>query len=224
MSENVLVVAVHPDDETLGCGGTLLRHSAAGDHVHWLLVTALREADGWPAERLRERRKTVAAVAAAYGMAGVHDLGFPAMGLDRVPVGELVAAIGGVVNAVQPRTVYLPFRGDVHSDHRVAFAAAHSCTKSFRYPSVARVLMMETLSETDFAPALPDMAFIPNFFVDITATLAAKLKMLGLYAGEMGTHPFPRNERAVEALAVTRGVAAGCEYAEAFMLLKEIKR
>lgn len=224
MSEKVLVVAVHPDDETLGCGGTLLRHVAAGDQVHWLLVTALREAEGWPAELVRERRETVVAVAAAYGMAAVHDLEFPAMGLDRIPVGELVAAIGMVVREVQPRTVYLPFAGDVHSDHRAAFAAAYSCTKAFRYPSVERVIMMETPSETDFAPPLPEGIFTPNLFVDITATLATKLEMLRLYGGEMGTHPFPRSERAVEALAVMRGAASGCEYAEAFMLLKEIRR
>lgn len=209
----VLVVAPHPDDETLGCGGTLLRHLAAGDAVHWLVLAALPEAED-PA--------IFAEVASAYGFAGVHRLELPDARLDTVPLADLIARIGAVVQRVAPTVVYLPYRGDAHTDHRVAFDAAAACTKSFRYPSVRRVLAYETPSETDFGLDPDSRGFRPNVFLDITAQLERKLEIVRLYARELGAHPFPRNETALRALAVLHGTVAGCPAAEAFMLLREI--
>lgn len=220
MSETVLVVAVHPDDETLGCGGAILRHVARGDRVHWMICTALDDGDGWSAERIARRAGEIEAVAEHFGFAGVHALGFPTTRLDEVPRSLLVEAMGKVVAQVRPRVVYLPFRSDVHSDHRVAYEAAFSCTKPFRYPSVERVLMMETLSETDCA----DAAFAPNVYVDVTAHMDAKVEAMGLYAGELGEHPFPRSERGIRALGTLRGATCGVQYAEAFMLLRDLER
>ena len=134
----------------------------------------------------------------------------------------LVSAISAIFSQVQPDTVYLPFKSDVHSDHRKIFEAAYSCTKSFRYPSIKKVLMMETLSETEFAPATKEDCFIPNVFIDISAYFDKKCAILGLYQQELGLHPFPRSIRNVTALATLRGATSGCDYAESFMLLKEI--
>lgn len=211
----VLVVAPHPDDETLGCGGTLLRHSAAGDAVHWLVLTALPEGTTLPSSIFDE-------VAGAYGFAGVHRLDLPDARLDTLPLVELIARISPVVRGIEPATVYLPYPGDAHSDHRAAFDAAAACTKSFRYPSVRRVLVYETLSETDFALDPDRNDFRPNVWVDVSAHLERKLEILRLYEGELGEHPFPRNEGALRAVALLRGAVAGCAAAEAFMLLREI--
>ncbi|WP_461208454.1 PIG-L deacetylase family protein [Desulfocurvus sp. DL9XJH121] len=223
MSEIVLVVAVHPDDETLGCGGTLLRHLASGDAVHWCLVTGISEAGGWPPDVVARREDEIRIVVEYYGFAGVHRLGFPAPRLSEQPLGDVVQALGDVVRAVGPTTLYLPFLGDAHSDHRIAFQAAYTCAKWFRYPSIRRVLAMETPSETDFAPPV-GQGFAPNVFVDVSVHFKGKLEAMRLYGQELGDHPFPRSERGMEALAVTRGAVCGCEYAEAFMLLKEIRR
>ncbi len=207
----ILVVAVHPDDETLGCGGTLLRARALGHPVHWLLAT-----------KCDARREALARVQQAFGFASTHELAFAPGRLDQVPRIELVQALAAVIVQVRPRTLFLPFHADVHSDHRVAFAAAWSCTKSFRYPFVASVLMMETISETEFAPPLAANAFLPNAFVDISAHLERKLEILHLYEGEVGVHPFPRSDDGVRAQAALRGATAGCRYAEAFALLKAV--
>src|SRR5688572_26416578 len=150
MSDHILAVAPHPDDETLGCGGTLLRHVALGDRVYWLIVTDLTTEHGYPAAVAKRRASEISSVAAAYGFAGVYNLSLPPTRLDAMPRADLVAAIGRVVKEVAPRTVYLPFRGDVHTDHRVVFDASAACTKWFRYPSIRRVLCYEVLSETDF--------------------------------------------------------------------------
>jgi len=215
--KKILVVSVHPDDETLGCGGTLLRHRAEGDETHWMIVTEV----GNDAMKL-QRAGQIEQVRQAYGFTDIHALNFPTTCLDQLATGQLVGAIAKVVATVAPEVIYLPFVYDIHSDHRIVFEAAYSCTKVFRYPSVRRVLMMETMSETDFSPAIPGQGFMPNVFVDIEDHLEKKLNIARIYENEMGEHPFPRSLEGQRALAVVRGAAAGCQYAEAFMLLKEI--
>jgi len=215
--KKILVVAVHPDDETLGCGGTLLRHRAAGDEIHWLIIT---EAGN---DALKRRRiNQIERVRHAYGFASVHALNFPTTCLDQLTTGALVGAIAKAVAAAAPEVVYLPFAYDPHSDHRIVFEAAYSCTKVFRYPSVRRVLMMETVSETDFSPAISGQTFVPNVFIDIAEQMEEKLSIAEIYEDELSSHPFPRSLEGLRALATVRGAVAGCKYAEAFMLLKEI--
>lgn len=217
----VLVVAPHPDDETLGCGGTLLRHMAGGDSVHWLIASAMDTAR-FSAERIERRSQEIDQVASAYGFTSTTRLQFPASRLDEVPCSELVASIGAVVEKLQPGVVYLPFPGDAHTDHRAVYSAAAAATKWFRYSFVKRVLACEIGSETDFGLAPDGLAFRPNSYVDISAWLDKKIAIMRLYEGEMGEHPFPRSEVAMRALANLRGAQSGFAAAEAFMLLKEI--
>lgn len=221
MSESVLVVAVHPDDETLGCGGALMRLREEGAEIHWMIVTAMTAEGGFSSEVIERRNREIETVARMYGFSSVHQLGFPTIRLDEVPMAQLVTAMSKVFQSVQPNQVFLPFQYDVHSDHQYAFAAAYSCTKTFRYPSVRKVMMMETLSETDFANSAGG-GFVPNVFVDVTNQFERKLQVMRVFESELRQHPFPRSERNLTALATLRGATAGCEYAESFMLLKEI--
>ena len=218
----ILVIAVHPDDESLGCGGTLLKHKAGGDLVYWLIVTSMKEECGFEKGAVEARRKEIEKVSSMYGFDGVYDLDFPTMQLDAIPFSNLIGSISDVFGKVEPNIVYLSFKGDVHTDHQAAFRAAYSCTKSFRYPSIKKIVMMETLSETEFTPSTKEDSFIPNMFVDITDFIERKIEIMNIYKNEIGTHPFPRSERNIRALATFRGATAGCEYAEGFMILKEI--
>ena len=220
---SVLVVAPHPDDETLGCGGALLRHASNGDVLHWLIVTDMTESAGYDGERVRKRTQEIQAVADRYGFDSIHNLTCIPARLDQVPIADLVSRIGAVFTQVRPETLYLPYRGDIHSDHRATFDAAAACTKSFRHPYVRRILVYETLSETDFALDPDRRGFVPNVFVSMSEHLDEKIAIAGLYEGEIGVPPFPRSETAIRALAVLRGAVAGCLGAEAFMLLKEIQ-
>jgi LmbE family N-acetylglucosaminyl deacetylase len=219
--KQVLVVAPHPDDETLGCGGTLLRHKAAGDALHWVIVTEMRPELGYAPAQITRRQSEIKAVADAYGFSSVTALGFPAARLDAEPKRNVVARIGEVFTRQKPEVVYLPFPGDAHTDHQVSFESAMACCKWFRIPSIQRVLSYETLSETDASLDPRAACFRPNVFVDIAEFLDGKLSILDLYAGETAPFPFPRSERAVRSLADVRGAASGATAAEAFMLLKE---
>jgi len=215
----VLVIAVHPDDETLGCGGTLLKHKADGDEIHWLIGTQTNPSSDF----YKIRTKEIDTVTQMYRFDSVHNLELKTMQVDEYSMSELIGKISSVINDVKPNIIYLPFKGDVHSDHRHIFDAAYSCTKSFRYPFIEKIYMIETLSETEFAPSTKEDSFVPNVFVDITAHMDKKFEIMKVFKSEIAEHPFPRSLKNIEALATLRGATAGCEYAESFMLLKEIR-
>ena len=216
------IISPHPDDETLGCGGSILRHQAENDSIHWIIVTGMTEKQGFSPDMIAERQKEIDTIAALYGFTAVHNLNLPTTQLDTIPTGEIVRMLGALFNEIKPDTIYIPNRSDVHSDHRIVFNSAWSCCKTFRYPFIRRVLMYETLSETDSVPPLPESAFLPNSFSDISDFLEKKLEIMRHYKNEIKKHPFPRSEQNIRALATLRGATAGVPYAEAFMLLKEV--
>lgn len=215
-----IVVAPHPDDETLGVGGTLLRRKSEGAQVAWLIVTGISVKFGWGAEKVGERGAEIKRVGELYDFDEMFALDFPTTRLDQVPVSDLVAAISQVFRSFEPQEIFVPHPSDVHTDHRDVFSAVAACTKWFRYPSVKRVLAYETLSETDFGMGT-DQGFCPNVFVDIEQFLDQKLRVMDIYKSEMGAFPFPRSHEAIRALAAIRGAAAGFKAAEAFQLLRE---
>lgn len=218
MKNKILVVAVHPDDETLGCGGTLLKHKDNGDEIHWLICTKIDENNHYYTIRENE----IEQASRLYGFDGIYSLGLKTMRVDEYSMSELIGKISKIINEVRPNIIYLPFKGDVHSDHRKIFEASYSCTKSFRYPFIKKIYMMETLSETEFAPSTKEDSFVPNSFVDISEYFEKKIEIMKIFKSEFAEHPFPRSEKNIRALAGFRGATCGCEYAESFMLLKEI--
>tara|TARA_B100000787_G_C16194019_1_gene299429 strand:- start:1288 stop:1947 length:660 start_codon:yes stop_codon:yes gene_type:complete len=218
MKKKILVVAVHPDDETLGCGGSLLKHKANGDEINWLICTTIDKNQNY----YQIREKEINKVSKLYAFNSVHNLRLKTMKTDEYSISKLIEKISKVINKVKPNIIYLPFKGDVHSDHRRIFEASYSCTKSFRYPFVKKIYMMETLSETEFAPSTKEDSFIPNTFVDISKHMDKKIQLMQIYKNEIGKHPFPRSERNIRALGTLRGATCGYEYAESFMLLKQI--
>lgn len=215
-----LVVAPHPDDETLGVGGTLLRRKSEGAKVAWLIVSGISVESGWSAEKVVRRDDEIRRVGELFGFDETFVLDFPTTRLDQLPMSDLVAGISQVFKSFEPEEIFVPHPSDVHTDHRVVFNAVASCTKWFRNPYIKRVLAYETLSETDFGLG-NDNGFCPNVFVDIEPFLDRKLRAMEIYKSELGTFPFPRSHEAICALAEVRGVAAGFKAAEAFQLLRE---
>jgi LmbE family N-acetylglucosaminyl deacetylase len=218
----VLVLAAHPDDETLGCGGTLLKHKDGGDEIYWLIATSMTAEHGFKKSLIARRDEEIKTVSKMYGFDGVYRLDLPTARLDEISTAEIIAKISNVFDEVKPNIIYFPFRGDVHSDHRIMFDAAYSCTKSFRYPFIKKILMMETISETEFSPSSNEHKFHPNYFVDVTDYLDRQIDIVKCYESEIGNHPFPRSLENIRALGTFRGATAGCLYSESFMMLKEI--
>lgn len=218
----VLIVSVHPDDEVLGCGGTILKHRANNDTVFWLILTDVTTEHGFSQSRVFSRDEEIRRVSEKFGFQSVFNLKLPTMKIDTLPIGEIVLGVSKVMTDVQPAIVYMINRSDIHSDHKVAFQAILSCTKNFRYPFINRILSYECLSETEFAPPFPETVFLPNVFVDITEYFDSKIEIMKIYESEVMDDLLPRSLSTIEALARFRGSQIGAKYAEAFMLIKEI--
>lgn len=219
----VLVVCAHPDDETLGCGGTILKHVAAGDDVRWLVVTSAHE-PRWAADIVERKTAEIEAVRAAYGMTEVVRLGFPSTRLDVTPRADVIDAIADVVLRARPQIVYVVHPGDVHGDHADVFEATLVVLKAFRMKAlgVRRILAYETLSSTDAAPAHAGRAFLPTVFSDIGAYLERKIEIMAMYGTETQQDPLPRGPSAIRALARVRGATVGVDAAEAFSVVREL--
>ena len=147
----VLVVAVHPDDETLGCGGTLLKHNDEGDEIHWLIATEMKKSDGFDESIIEKRNDEINKIKKLYNFKTVNQLNISTAMVTEASESDLINKISSIIIKIKPNIIYLPFKGDIHGDHRGIFNAAYSCTKSFRYPFIKKIYMMETLSETEFA-------------------------------------------------------------------------
>tara|TARA_B100001057_G_scaffold184276_1_gene184987 strand:+ start:540 stop:1211 length:672 start_codon:yes stop_codon:yes gene_type:complete len=222
--KKILIVAAHPDDETLGVGGTILKHKENGDHVSWLIVTNIIKEYGYNKLQIKSRKKEIDLVAKKYNFDNVFKLEIPTSTLSTSSLFKLIPSISKIFNDLKPEVIYTMNRSDAHSDHRVIFDAIMSCTKSFRYPHVKSVLMYECLSETEFAPSLNEKVFQPNYFVDISKYLEKKLEIMRIYKSELGEHPFPRSLKNIKALATFRGASVGVKYSEAFQLIKYIDK
>ena len=226
MTENVLVVAAHPDDEALGCGGTMLRHAAQGADVSVLFLTdgvTSREQSGQAEVEARR-----AAMARALKILGVKQhccLSFPDNAVDSVPVLDVVRAVERcVAEWGAPDVVYTHCPMDLNVDHGVAHRAVMTCFRPqpASRPAPRSVLTFEVLSSTGWYGSTSPVAFVPNYFVDISSTLQRKLEALQAYAEELRPWPHARSPEAVEHLARHRGSMVGLAAAEAFMVERMI--
>ena len=212
-----IVLSPHPDDETLGAAGFLLREKSLGRPTYWLNLTDARREYGYDDERIMSRTAEMAEVAQEFGFHDVFNLALEPMALDALPRRHIVEKISEIFSLVQPECVLLPHPDDAHSDHSVCFEAGHACTKSFRQPSIRRVMTMEIVSETHFGST---GGFLPNVFADISEFLDDKIRIMSLYKSELGVHPHPRSMDSIKSLATLRGSQAGVEFAEAFGLVR----
>jgi LmbE family N-acetylglucosaminyl deacetylase len=218
----VLAVAAHPDDETLGAGGTLARHAELGDEV-WVCILT----DGVTArhEHTAEQQECALRAADILGVKKVVFLGLPDQLLDAMPLLEVIRPLDACVRELEPEVVYTHFKEDVNQDHRVAYAATMVVTRPVGGP-VHRLLCYETASSTEWAGPFAGSVFAPNVFVDITETLHRKVEAMRAYGdtfqSEVKPYPHPRSLEAVEVYARRHGVVSGMAAAEPFMLIREL--
>jgi LmbE family N-acetylglucosaminyl deacetylase len=216
----VVVISPHPDDETLGAGGTLLRMRAEGHEIHWVIVTHMNESFGNSQAQIDQRERQILGVGASYKFSGIHNLKYTPASLDSVKDSSLISDIGSCIAEIRPEVVILPDPNDAHSDHLEVYRSSMAVLKTFRAPYVKLIMTMEILSESNFGNAFQH--FAPNLYVDITEYLDKKIDILSIFDTEIGPHPFPRSIDSVKALATLRGAEAGCRWAEAFHIIKKI--
>lgn len=216
-----LVLAPHPDDEVLGVGGAMARWSREGHAVHVLVATRGYPPAYSPEEEDTCRREALAAHA-RLGVASTRFLDLPAAALDCLPHRELNAALEEVLRTLAPDELYLPFPGDVHRDHQAVFHSAMVAARPDPRGFPAALFAYETLSETNWNAPYLTPAFAPNHFVDITATLDAKLEAFASFRTQLKPPPHERSLDALRALAAHRGATVGLWAAEAFITIRTV--
>jgi len=217
----ILIIAPHPDDEVLGCGGTIARLADSGSTVEVAIVTTGKEPryDRAGVERLRAE---AAAAHALLGVGATHYLDLPAAELDGVPHADLNAAIGSLIDAVLPDTIFVPFIGDIHLDHQLVFRSTMVAARPRRAIYPHTILAYETLSETNWSAPYVEPMFAPTVYVDIEATLDRKLAAFAAYRSQCCAFPNERSPEAIRALAMVRGATVHRRAAEAFLLVREV--
>lgn len=220
-AQRILVIAPHPDDEILGCGGVMARHSSQGDQVH-VVVVSKGVTEMYAPEKIAETRAELVEAHKLLGVHQCHFLDFPAARLDTVPGHMLADALARLVRELKPQTVYVPHWGDLHTDHKAVYWATLVATRPTGGCRVGRVLCYETQSETEWGGASPEVAFSPTVFVDITGFLATKLEAMKCYRSQLKEFPQSRSIGSLDALARLRGSTVGLHAAEAFVMVREV--
>lgn len=221
----VAVVAAHPDDEALGCGGTLARHAARGDEVHVLfLADGVAAREGAARAEIAQRQDAARSAMRVMGAREPHFGGFPDNRMDTVPLLEVVQVVETFLSKAGARVIYTHHGGDLNIDHRVAHAAVVTACRPVPGSIVDAVYTFEVLSSTEWHSPQQTAPFVPQQYVDVTATLDKKLKALRCYGAEMRAGPHARSYDAVQSLARLRGAQAGVAAAEAFEVLRRLVR
>lgn len=217
-----LVVAAHPDDEVLGCGGTIARLVDTGWSVHTLILAEgstsrdLHRDRSAHQSKLEELESSASRAGRILGTTSTKLATLPDNRMDGLELLDVVKLIEAEVQRLQPTRVLTHHLGDVNVDHRVIHQAVAAACRPLPGSCVRQLHFFEVPSSTEWRPAHSSIAFAPCLFVDIGSTLGRKLDALQAYSSELRPFPHPRSLQAVESLARWRGATAGCEAAEAF--------
>ena len=211
-----LIIAPHPDDEVLGCGGTIARLSNEGYEIHVLIVTSAYTPD-WSEEFIENRKKEIVGAHKILGVNKTHFLNYPTVKLDTIPKKELTERMSQIVLSIKPDIVYIPCENDLHHDHRIVYEASLVALRPAKH-FVSDILSYEVLSETEWG----FNTFKPNVYYDITKTFEKKIEAMRCYKSELRRFPHPRSLEAIKALARKRGSEVRVQYAEAFHLIRRI--
>jgi LmbE family N-acetylglucosaminyl deacetylase len=220
----VLIIAAHPDDEVLGCGGAIARHVSRGDAVNVLfLADGATSRQGAGDTELQSRRQAARAASESLGAQPPRFLDFPDNRMDGIPLLDIVQTIEAVLDEVDPVTVYTHHGGDLNVDHRVVHQAAVTACRPLPGRNVRKIYAFETPSSTEWNTTATGPVFAPSHFVDISGFIETKLKALACYEEEIPPFPHARSLKALEALAILRGTSVGIGAAEAFEVIRQIE-
>jgi N-acetylglucosamine malate deacetylase 1 len=217
IGKSVLVVAAHPDDEAIGCGGTIIKHTLNGDKVQILFLS-----DGFSSRSNGEKRDNIAYDASnEIGCDKPILCNFPDNRLDSIPLIDLVKRIEQVLSEFSPEVIYTHHIGDLNIDHQITHKAVMTACRPLPNSTLKQIYAFEVLSSSEWqTPGY--FPFIPNYFVDISNHIETKKKVLMIYGEEMRDFPHSRSIKNIINLASLRGASVGIKHAEAFMLLRSI--
>ncbi len=217
----VLIISAHPDDETLGAGGTIFKHLKNNDEIYWYLATA-SDPEDYSAQQQKNQATFVEQLSNIFQIKKLYWSKFHTAKLDQISFKKIIGEIANAVTKVDPSVIYTPGNYDIHSDHLIIYKALLSAVKTFNVSKAGfRILSYEILSSTEVHSFAREEVFVPNVFSDITEFIDKKIETMEIIKDELQKYPLPRCSETIKALARFRGATAGLEYAEAFKLIFE---
>ena len=208
----ILVIAPHPDDEVLGCGGTIKKHTNKGDEVYLCVVTKAYRPD-WSQEFIDNRKKEINCANEVLGIKETVFLDLPTVKLDTLGQKKINDLIRQCINKIKPEILYIPFNKDSNKDHCLISKACLIASRPESDSSIKKVLSYSYQSPL----------FLPNLYIDISDTLDDKLKAMSCYKSELKDYPHSRSLEAIKISAQKRGIESGLKTAEAFIIIREVK-
>jgi LmbE family N-acetylglucosaminyl deacetylase len=222
----ILIIAAHPDDEVLGCGGTIARLARTNTINTLILGEGITSRDISQQEKdlnisvLRDQCKNANYI---LGVKKVFFEQFPDNKFDSVPLLDIVKPIENLIKKITPDEIYTHHHGDLNIDHRITQRAVLTAARPIGEKPVKKILSFEILSSTEWNVPDTSTMFTPNTWVNISETLQTKLDAMQEYSGELCEYPHPRSIKGIKILAARRGLEVGFSYAEAFHLLRSIE-
>jgi len=225
---SVLIVAAHPDDEVLGCGGTIARLGEEGQDVYIAILgegvtSRFNHQKDAPPDLIKTLQRTAHQASKILKAKDIFIYNMPDNRFDTVPLLEIIKTIEGLISRLSPKIIYTHHGFDLNIDHQLVHRAVLTATRPMNYASVKEVFAFEVPSSTEWAFQRLGQPFRPNVFVDISKTLETKLHALSLYETEVKYFPHPRSPEAIQATAHRWGSVIGCKAAEAYELIRSIK-
>lgn len=221
--KKIMVIAAHPDDELLGCGGTLIKHAKNGDYIRTIILGQGMLSRGEDESILVELR---ADAKKANDISGVNELefyDFPDNAFDSVPLLNIIKAVEKEIDDYQPDIIYTHFANDLNIDHRKTFEAVMTATRPQPGMKNPDIYAFYIQSSTDWISSTDANQFIPNVFVNIEEEIEEKIKALEAYKTEMKTYPHSRSLEANRVFSQYWGTRVGKQYVEPFILVRSIR-
>ena len=219
---NILVIAAHPDDEVLGCGGAIIKHAKEGDKVCICILT-----DGtktrYPKSMAKQLKKEALKCAKMLGISKVIFKSLPNQLLDTVAITDVIKTIEKVIDETKPDIVYTHAKNDLNRDHRLVYEATLVATRPIPGNKIKKVLSYFVPSSSEHNDTEQENQFIPNVFLNIKNEIDIKIKAVSCYRTEIRPYPHPRSPEAMRVYAKYWGIRVGIEYAEPFRLIREIE-
>ena len=224
--KKILIIAAHPDDEILGCGGTVARLVNEGYNAYTLIL-----GEGVTSrDEKRDREKKIAEIETlqkqiykANEIIGVKEVfveSFPDNRFDSVPLLDIIKIVENIKNKVKPDIVFTHYKNDLNIDHKITFDAVLTAVRPLQNEIVKEIYTFEVLSSTEWNYPL---SFSPNTFYDISDTIELKLNAMSEYKSELRDYPHPRSLDGLRLNAKNWGMKVGINYSESFVCLRSIR-
>ena len=223
MNKSILVFAAHPDDEALGCGGTIALHAQTGAHVQVVFMTdGVNSRDNVQKIEVEERRDAAKEASRILGAQAPIFLSFPDNRMDTVSLLDVIKSLEKIINQLKPQIVYTHHSDDLNIDHQITHQAVMTACRPQPNSTIREIFSFEVLSSTEWSIGSENI-FKANCFVDIDSVKEKKIASINAYEKEMRKFPHSRSTDSVEALISLRGSSIGLVAAEAFMLNRMLR-